>query len=121
VSSSELIREVEIQKGELLFSEGDTSSHFYILHSGEVQVFREIPGRGRVALARVGAGHAVGEFALIDSRARSASAIALSTVTASLISEEGYQQLLADLPEWATVVMTSMVTRIRTMNDAARH
>lgn len=43
-----------------LAREGDTADKFYVIREGRVAVETEIPGRGRVVLATIGAGEIVG-------------------------------------------------------------
>jgi CRP-like cAMP-binding protein len=110
------IVETHFLPGEILFREGEISFHFYIIHSGEVEIVKGF-GNEEVHLAKITPGHSVGEFAMILGSPRSATARALTAVRASMLTEETYQLLLAELPEWAVVVMKAMITRIRTLNE----
>jgi CRP-like cAMP-binding protein len=71
-------------------------------------------------LAKVGPGSSIGEFAMLDRKPRSASARALSPVTAARVSPEAYDQLLNELPDWAVSVMRALVERLRFTNDIVR-
>ncbi len=114
------IKTIRFQPGEYLFREGEQSYHFYIIQSGEVEIFKNGPNHGKIPLAIVDSGNSVGEFAMIDRAPRSASAQALTQVEAALISETAYQELFSDLPEWAVAVMRAMVDRIRKTNEILR-
>ena len=120
MSDSHQIRTVTFQPGEFLFREGEQSYHFYIIQSGEVEVFKNGPNHSKIPLAVVDSGNSVGEFAMIDRAPRSASATALTQVEAALISETTYAELLAELPDWAVAVMKAMVERLRRTNEILR-
>jgi CRP/FNR family transcriptional regulator, cyclic AMP receptor protein len=110
------IETVEFAPGDYLFHEGEAGFHFYIIQSGEVEVFKNKPPSGKIPLAVVGGGTSLGEFAMIDKQPRSATARALTDVTAAKISEAAYDELLKDLPDWAFSVLTALVQRLRFTN-----
>jgi CRP/FNR family cyclic AMP-dependent transcriptional regulator len=111
------IETVEFAPGDYLFHEGEAGYHFFIIQSGEVEVFKNKPSAGKIPLAVVGAGTSLGEFAMLDKQPRSATARALTDVTAAKISEDAYAQLITDLPDWAVSVMTALVQRLRFTNE----
>lgn len=114
------IQEVEFNPGDILFNENEQSYHFFIIQEGQVEVYKTSPVGKRIPLAVVGEGTSIGEFAMIDRRPRSATAQALTTVRAAKVSEAAYQQLIAELPDWAVAVMRSLVERLRHTNDIVR-
>jgi CRP/FNR family cyclic AMP-dependent transcriptional regulator len=111
------LKEISFEPGDFLFNEGDSTFHFYIIQSGQVEVFRGDAKKNRIPLALVDGGQPIGEFAMIDRQPRSASAQALTKVQAVLVSEEAYQSLFQDLPTWAQSVMQALVERIRRANE----
>lgn len=114
------LQEVSYAPGEFLFLEGERTFHFFVLIEGEVEVFKT-DSEGKIfPLASVGPGASLGEFAMIDRQARSASARAKTRVRATRISEAAYEHLLSELPEWAMSVMRALVERLRTTNDIIR-
>jgi CRP-like cAMP-binding protein/Fe-S-cluster-containing hydrogenase component 2 len=66
--------------GQVLFKEGDAADGLYLIRRGSVAVSKRIKGEDRV-LAYVSAGNYVGEMAMLDGGARTA------TVTASVLTE----------------------------------
>lgn len=110
------IVKVSYQKGDFIFFEGDLESHFYIVESGEVEIFFKNKSGQRVNILKVGPGESFGEFALLDKKPRSASAQALTPLTLVKVSEEGYEQLLSELPLWASSMLTSFMYRLKNMN-----
>ena len=119
-ANSDELKEVQFSPGELLFEEGEKSYHFFIITEGEVEVFKKNPDGHKIPLARITGVSSLGEFAMIDRKPRSASARALTAVTATRISESAYQHLLSELPEWSVAVMRGLVDRLRQMNEIVR-
>lgn len=111
---------VTFKAGEFLFKENDAGYHFFIIQDGQVEIFKTLDNGDNIQLAIAGAGTSLGEFAMIDRRPRSASAKALSQVTAARVSEEAYNELLSELPEWAVSVMRALVERLRQANEIVR-
>jgi CRP/FNR family transcriptional regulator, cyclic AMP receptor protein len=108
----------EIYKpGEYIFFEGDLDFHFYIVESGEIRIFKKDTHGKKVDIAVVKAGESFGEFAFLERKPRSATAQALTEVALVRISEKGYQQLLAELPGWASSMLQSFAGRIRHTNE----
>lgn len=111
---------VTYSPGEVIFTENDQSYHFIIIQDGQVEVYKSGAGGVKIPLAIVGSGASLGEFAMIDRLPRSATARAVTPVTAVKISDVAYEKLLADLPEWAVSVMKALVERLRHTNELIR-
>ncbi len=118
--SSEIVREV-YKPGDYIFFEGDIDFHLYIIEAGQVKIFTKNVAGKKVDIATVEKGETFGEFALLDGRPRSASAQALTECTLIRVSEKGYEQLLAQLPIWASSMMISFSQRIKNMNEKLRN
>ncbi len=112
---SELVKEV-YKPGDFIFFEGDLEAHFFIVESGVVQIFTKSSSGQRVNIAAIEAGESFGEFALLENQPRSASAQALTECTLIKVSESGFQQLLSELPTWASCMLRSFADRIQHMN-----
>lgn len=119
-SADTSVETVYFAEGDLLFEENDESFHFFVIQEGEVEVYKNGP-EGKVVLATVGPGHSVGEFAMLDRKPRSASARALTALTAVKVSPEAYKILIDELPEWAVAVMKALVDRLRRTNEIVRN
>jgi CRP-like cAMP-binding protein len=119
VLSSAIVKET-YKPGDFIFFEGDIESHFYIIESGSVQIFTKNKGGKRVDICQLGDGESFGEFALLDKKPRSASAQAVTDVSLVKVSEEGYEQLLEDLPLWATSMMKSFMDRLKSMTQVLK-
>lgn len=103
--------------GSYIFFEGDIESHFYIIKSGQVSIFSKDMHGKRFEIVKINEGESFGEFALLDKAPRSASAQAITDVVVVKVSEQGYEQLLKELPIWASSMMRSFTHRLKQMND----
>lgn len=106
--------------GDYIFFEGDVESHFYIIESGEVAILTKDSQGKKLEVARLAEGETFGEFALIDKGARTASAQAATAVKVMKISAEGYEMMLNDLPVWASSMLKSFSTRLKSMNKQVK-
>ncbi|MFN3697948.1 MAG: Crp/Fnr family transcriptional regulator [Pseudobdellovibrio sp.] len=104
------------KSGDFIFFEGDLEAHFYIIESGQVIIFTKDENGHKVILATLNPGDTFGEFALIDSGSRTASAMAATDVKVMKISQEGYDIMLNELPLWASSMLKSFSTRLKSMN-----
>lgn len=114
--SAEVVKET-YQPGDHIFLEGDIDYHFYIVQSGTVEIFTKGKTGSRVNIATIHAGESFGEFALLDKQPRSASAQATTECVLIKVSETGYQQLLSELPVWASSMLISFAQRMKNMNE----
>lgn len=119
-TSSEIVRE-SYKPGEFIFFEGDIDFHFYIIEEGEVQIFTKSPQGARINITTIKPGESFGEFALLDKAARSASAQALTETTLVKVSAKGFEQLLAELPDWASCMLTNFAVRLKNMNELLKN
>lgn len=116
-SNDAIVKETH-KAGDYIFFEGDLERHFYIVESGTVEICTMNRQGQKVALNQVHEGESFGEFALLENKPRSASAVALTEVTVVKVSEEGFQQLLEELPMWANCMLKSFAERIKKMTAA---
>ncbi|HEX4926177.1 MAG TPA: cyclic nucleotide-binding domain-containing protein [Bdellovibrionales bacterium] len=116
----ESLEKVQFKPGEFLFHENEQSYFFFIIQEGSVEVFKTGADQKHIPLAVVGEGQALGEFAMISKKPRSASARALTKVAAVRVSEEAYQSLLNELPSWALAVIEGLVERLRQADETIR-
>lgn len=117
---SDAIIKESYESGDHIFFEGDLESHFYIVETGVVQIFTKTPQGQRVNICQIVDGESFGEFALLDNKPRSASAQALTDVTLVKVSAEGFQQLVDELPVWASSMMKSFVERLQNMTQVLK-
>ena len=98
--------------GQIIFKEGESGDIMYVVQSGEV----EILVKGMV-LETVGHGGIVGEMALVDRTARSATAIAKSDCALVPLDETKFKVQVHHTPFFAIQVMRILAERLRRMNE----
>ncbi len=99
------------QPGEKVFIEGDPGTTMCVVLDGNIEIhvggkFMEVVGRGAI----------VGEMALIDSSARSATVIAKDHCVLALVNQGQFLSLMEKIPCFALSVMKTLVTRLRNMD-----
>jgi CRP/FNR family cyclic AMP-dependent transcriptional regulator len=98
----------EFQAGTTIFAHGDPGDVMYVVLDGEVEVqapsgFAEILGPGEI----------LGEMALIDAKARSATVVAKSNCRLATVDEKGFLFMVDETPFFALHVMRVLVQRLR--------
>jgi CRP-like cAMP-binding protein len=99
--------------GVALFVEGDDGSRVFLIESGRVKI-GAVTDEGRdVLLAIRGPGELLGEFSALDGEPRSASAVALDDVEATVIAPEKYRDWLLERPEVLLAHLLNVIERLR--------
>ncbi len=82
--------------GATIIQEGDAGESFFILESGEAEVYKSDVGGGTEAVKRYGKGDYFGELALLDDKPRAASVVAGKggEVKVAYLGKQGFQRLL---------------------------
>jgi CRP-like cAMP-binding protein len=104
---SSLMTSVELSAGRVLARQGEIGREFVILLDGEV----EIASDGKVIAVR-GPGDYLGEIALLDDRARTATVTAKTDATAEVLSRAEFVTLLADAPELSSRIPATIARRL---------
>lgn len=120
MSTNSAIAKEQYSAGDFIFFEGDIENHFYIVESGVVSIFTKDFHGKRIHIVDIVDGESFGEFAMISQSPRSASAQALTDVSLVKVSEEGFEQLLKELPTWAECMLKSFVERLQATTEKVR-
>ncbi len=113
-------RLVKFQAGHLIISENSPSMFLYILKEGQVKVFKGGMGGKDIPIAIVNSGQYLGELALLSGRNHTASAMALTEVTAVQIPKTSIESQLKTAPEWLAVLTRSLAERLIRTNEVLR-
>jgi CRP/FNR family transcriptional regulator, cyclic AMP receptor protein len=105
----------EFPAGTVLFREGEAGQSMYLLLDGFADV---TVGAVQVELATPGA--ILGEMALIDSSARSASVVCRSRCKLVPVDRAAFDLLVQETPAFARHVMAVLAERMRRMNERLR-
>jgi CRP-like cAMP-binding protein len=101
----------EYKAGEIIFREGEPGDTMYIIKEGAVEV--SVSGEKFVAGKP---GDLLGEMAIIDSSARSATALAKTDCKLIELNEKQFAFQVQRTPIFALFVMKILVERLRKMN-----
>lgn len=123
LTGEELDRVVEImgireyKRNEVIFLEGDPGDCFYLVLSGEIRIFKLSSDGREKTLALIGAGDFFGEMALIEAKARSASAGTLTKARLAVLHRDHFNQLIFEHPEIALKMIVQLAERLRQANQ----
>jgi CRP-like cAMP-binding protein len=106
---------VELEPNTVLFAEGDDGQDMYAVLEGRVDLI--IEGR---AIETVESGGIIGELALIEPGARTATAKARTHSRVARVDRKRFGYLVASEPEFALQVMQVLVTRLRAADRRGR-
>src|SRR4051812_14739872 len=106
-------RKRSYRKGQIIFREGETSDVLYVIEKGNVEISAVIGGRERRAFATFGPGDYFGEIAVIDSKPRSATAIAKENTTLRCISRDKVWRTFGRSPHLLVTMMHGFSHRLR--------
>jgi len=98
-------------EGQNIFELGDAGDVMYVVMEGEVDIIVHDQVCDTVV-----PGGIIGEMALIDSRPRSATAVARTDCKVVAINDDLFINLVQEEPNFALEVMRTMVERLRYMN-----
>jgi CPA1 family monovalent cation:H+ antiporter len=94
---AELTEEMLIAQGDHLFKQGDPGEALYVIARGALQIVVQVESQ-ELVVDVLGGGDVVGEMALLTGAPRSASAIALTSVTLGKVDRERFETLTQRVP-----------------------
>jgi CRP-like cAMP-binding protein len=104
-------RRVRYEPGQAVVERGDRGDAMYIVVSGAAEV--DVGGRYH----RLERGDFFGEMAVLAGRPREATVKVVEPLEALQIPADGFQAFLADNPQVAVGMLTSLVERLREVQD----
>lgn len=108
---------VQFKRGQTIYARGDAGNALYLIKSGQIR-FSVVSGDGRELSVRVArAGEIIGEVAVLDRQPRTATAVALSAVTAHSLSRTDLDRLLLQEPQLARNAIDFLCHRLRDTTD----
>jgi CRP/FNR family transcriptional regulator, cyclic AMP receptor protein len=107
-------------KNTVLVTEGDDSTHLYIIRKGTASAYLNNDDGRQVNLNYMHDGDYFGELSLIDGKPRSASVITVTDCEIILVSKTNFHELLGKYPEFAMVLLTELTRRVRELTDSVK-
>ncbi len=113
---AERCSEQQFAPGETIFREGDRGERFYIILSGDVEIWKRDPQLGEQLLAIQGPGEMFGEIALVDDLSRSATVMARGPVRALYLTRERLDEVLDASSSVGRSLLRSLASMVRESN-----
>jgi CRP/FNR family cyclic AMP-dependent transcriptional regulator len=108
---------VQFKRGQTIYERGDAGNALYLIRSGQIR-FSVVSGDGRELSVRVAkAGEIIGEIAVLDRQPRTATAVALTAVTANSLARTDLDRLLLQEPQLARNAIDFLCQRLRDTTD----
>ncbi len=119
LSQSVLVK--EFKKGDVLIAEGEPCDGLYLLYSGRAGVMHENHGE-KVRVSEVHEGAQLGDMAIFDDTASSATIVALSSCVAYKLPRQALRHLMAYRHDMAKDIMINTIRQlasiVRDMNSS---
>jgi len=106
---------LELEKGNLVFEEGEDGDYVCFVASGTLDVIKESKSGERVTITTLAKGRSIGEMAMIDEFPRSATVISNSDTKLITLKRDSFQFLLDNHPDVAIPVLKG-ITRLVSIN-----
>jgi CRP/FNR family cyclic AMP-dependent transcriptional regulator len=122
-SEAELVRLAQssrsrtYREGEIIFMRDDPGNGLYVIQSGTVKISIEAPDGQETLLAILRGGECFGELAVLDGRARSASATAMERTETVFVSRDEFLRFLDEHRDAMHKVVLILCQRLRDSSD----
>jgi CRP-like cAMP-binding protein len=107
--------------GRTLFFEGTPGEVMYLIHSGQVGIYKTVKDKDELLLATLGPGSYFGEMSLLDAQPRSATARLIQDGELVVITKKVFEQMLETDPRITSKLLITLVRvalhRLRTTDD----
>jgi CRP-like cAMP-binding protein len=108
---------IQFKRGQTIYERGDAGNSLYLIRSGQIR-FSVVSGDGRELSVRVAkAGEIIGEVAVLDRQPRTATAVALTAVTAHTLSRTEFDRMLLQESQLARNAIDFLCHRLRDTTD----
>lgn len=114
---AELARVRLYTRGEMLFTEGDPSTHFFAITRGRAKVFKMTPSGKDVILEIFGPGDPIGTVAVYEERPYPASAMALTDCLCILLPSAAFFGLLEQSPTLVRGLLLGLTRRLMELTN----
>lgn len=105
-----------VPAGTVLFREGDHGGEMYVIHSGRVELTRQIRGRANV-IAVLPPGEFFGEMAIINNRPRSATATVVEDAVLIVVDSRTFEAMIRGKAEIAVRMIRALAHRLDQANQ----
>jgi CRP/FNR family cyclic AMP-dependent transcriptional regulator len=113
---ADLVDQVEVKAGQIIFHEHDMGDALYVLDKGAVRIWVRDEDVQEVTLSELKPGDFFGELAVLDSGERSANASAMVDSTLHRLSRDDFYNFLVKYPHASIDVLREVTARLRQTN-----
>ncbi|MFP5283645.1 MAG: Crp/Fnr family transcriptional regulator [Actinomycetes bacterium] len=114
---AETMGTIRLNKGQVLFREGDADDRLYVVVSGKIKLGRSGSAGRENLLAVLGPGQMFGELSLFDPGPRSSTATAVTACEIRTLEHDELMSWLSGRPEVARGLLGQRAARLRRAND----
>ena len=111
------VTDVELDRGQRLFSEGDTGDKLYIILAGKIKLTKAAPDGRENLLSVHGPGEMFGELSLFDPVPRTSSATAVTSAKLAGLAHDDMRTWLSTRPGVAMHLLQALAQRLRRINE----
>jgi CRP-like cAMP-binding protein len=109
-------QKTNFNKGDIIFVEGETSKHLYIIKKGEVRIVKESQGR-LIPITILEEKDFLGELSIFSEQPRMATAIAIAETELVAIQRNEIKSILSTLPPWINDLMHTLSDRLNALDE----
>jgi len=111
------VTDVQLDRGQRLFSEGDTGDKLYIILAGKIKLTKAAPDGRENLLSVHGPGEMFGELSLFDPVPRTSSATAVTSAKLAGLAHDDMRTWLSTRPGVAMHLLQALAQRLRRINE----
>jgi signal transduction histidine kinase len=111
------VQDIRIDKGEIITRQGELAHFFWILLEGELRVFQKTADQDEIMLAKIEAGTAFGELALLTNVPNSGTIESILPSHLLQLDEEQFWNLMTSCPQVRKAILGNMAYRFQKMQS----
>jgi len=111
------VRDLHIDKGEIVVRQGEISHCFWILLEGELRVTQKTAEQHEMMMAKIDAGTTFGELALLTAVPNLSSVVATSPSHLLQLDEDQFWNLMTSCPQVRKAILGNMAYRFQKMQS----
>ncbi|NEU71880.1 cyclic nucleotide-binding domain-containing protein [Hassallia byssoidea VB512170] len=112
-------KEIKLNKGDILFNEGESNYNFHVVLSGEIEITKHVGDETRL-LAVHRRGEFMGELSMLTGSASIANAKALLPSRVLQVDIDTFRHIMAECSPLADVILTAMAGRTKDVEAQLR-
>jgi CRP/FNR family transcriptional regulator, cyclic AMP receptor protein len=120
IALAAMVDEKTVPSGETLFQAGDPGDSLFIVRQGQIELFIKDTTGQKIVLHTAETGDMFGELAMLDSGARTATAVALTESLLLVLDREDLVMLFQRIPEAALHMLAALTGMTRKADELLR-